>query len=97
MTQGTITSVTEAKRARVQDILDHHWRDRPEGVTRSSLDFGEDPSGRPALNIELHVKKEFPTNKESIENLTGFVQILVDDILSIDAEYWPYIRTVVEE
>ncbi|HYU14189.1 MAG TPA: hypothetical protein VEK82_16545 [Stellaceae bacterium] len=97
MAQTTTRWPSEAERQRIQKIIDRHSDERPEGVRRVTFRFGEDQAGDPAVYIEIYVDKETQPTKEKIEELNDFVQIILNDILDQDIDYWPYARTLVEE
>jgi len=44
----------------------------------------------------LFVDKNLQPTKEKIEELNDYVQVLIDDILEGDPDYWPYVRTQAE-
>ena len=97
MAQTSTRWPTEAERQRIREIIRRHDAERPEGVRRVAFNFGEDQTGNPALHLELFVSKDMQPTKEKIEELNDFVQIIVNDILDEEVEYWPYARTFVEE
>jgi hypothetical protein len=97
MAQATTRWASEAERQRIQQIIDRHADDRPEGVRRVTFRFDEDQSGDPAVYIELYVTKDMDPTKEKIEELNDFVQVILNDVLDQDVDYWPYARTLIEE
>jgi hypothetical protein len=97
MAQATTRWPSEAERQRIQRIIDQHDDERPEGVRRVTFRFGEDQSGDPAVYIEIYVSKETEPTKGKVEELNDFVQIILNDILDHEIDYWPYARTLVDE
>jgi hypothetical protein len=88
---------TEAERQRIRDIIRRHDDERPDGVRRVESNFGEDQAGNPAVYLEMFVDKDMQPTKEKVEELNDFVQIILNEILDEEVEYWPYARTLVEE
>ena len=97
MAQTTTRRPSEAERQRIQEIIDRHSDDRPEGVRRVTFRFDEDQAGDPAVYIELYVAKDLDPTKKKIEELNDFVQVILNDILEQDVDYWPYAQTLVDE
>jgi hypothetical protein len=97
MVQTTARRPSEAERQRIQEIIDRHRDERPEGVRRVTFRFGEDQAGDPAVYIELYVGKDMKPTKEKIEELNDFVQVILSEIIDQDIEYWPYFRTFVDQ
>ena len=90
---------TEAENQRIQAIINRHDTEfeRPDGVRRVAFNFGEDQAGNPALHLELFVSRDMQPTRDKIEELNDFVQVIIDDILEKDVDYWPYARTLIEE
>ena len=88
---------TAAELQRIQEIIDRHHGNRPDAVKKVTPTFGEDQAGNPAIYLEILVSKDMEPSKDNIEELNDFVQLLVNDILENDSEYWPYARTLVEK
>jgi hypothetical protein len=98
MSRTALHWATEAERQRIQDIIAKHDADRPHGVRSIQFaSFGEDQGGNPAAYLMMIVGKEMLPTKGKIEELTDYAQIIVNDILDRDPDYFPYIRTVIEE
>ena len=87
---------TDEERQRIEGIIERHVDDRPEGVRRAEPTFSEDHTGYPAVFVTLFVDKNLEPTKEKIEELNDYVQVLIDDILEGDPDYWPYVRTQAE-
>jgi hypothetical protein len=86
-----------AERLRIDEILARHHNERPEGVRRVTANFGEDQDGNPSVFLEMIVGKELSPTKEKIEELNDYIQIILNEILDDNFDYWPYARTVIEE
>ena len=98
MGQNMTRSQTEVERQRIQEVIDKH---RPEmalaGVRRVEFALGEDSTGDPAVKVVMVIGKDLQPTKEKIGELNDFAQILVNDIIDLESDFWPYVRTSVEE
>ena len=93
----TTPASTETERQRIQQIIAEHEKDRPTGVRRIGFSFSEDHTGHPAVYLDLFIDKHLKPTKEYIEELNDYIQLIIDDILKEDVDYWPYARTLEEE
>jgi hypothetical protein len=96
MPENTIRSPTDAERGQVQEIIHRHEAERPEGVRRVELAFGEDWNGHPAVYVNLFVNKGLRPTKDKIRELNDYVKILQNDIINEEIGFWPYSRTFEE-
>jgi hypothetical protein len=96
MPQETTRLPTDAERRHVQQIIDRHASDRPEGIRRVEFTFGEDWTGHPAVYVNLVVGKDVQPTKTKIRELNDYVKLLHDDIIDEDVGFWPYSRTFEE-
>jgi len=97
MAQNTVRPPTEAERHQVQQIVSRHEADRPDGVCRVEVEFGEDWTGYPAAYIHLFVDKTLEPTADKIDELNRFVKVLHDEIIDAGVSFWPYSRTSLEE
>jgi hypothetical protein len=88
---------TDAERQQIDEIIARHHADRPAGVRRVIAKFGEDHTGDPAVFFEMIVGNELKPTEEVLQALNDYAQILVNDVLQGNPDYFPYVRTVVEE
>lgn len=99
MAQGILRLPTEAERYAVNQIVERHKADRPDGVRRIEVEFGEDWTGYPSVYVNLFVDKalELHPKPEKIQELNRFVQAIHDEIIDSKIEFWPYSRTFIDE
>jgi hypothetical protein len=97
MARTTLHWPTDAERRRVAEIIARHHGDRPDGVRRVTSAFGEDHEGSPAVFLEMVIGTELQPTKEKIEELNDYAQVLVNGILESDPDYFPYIRTKIDD
>lgn len=89
---------TEAERQRIEQIVARHDGERPEGVRRIKVTLGADHAGDPAVYLDMVVGAKLQPTREKIDELNDYMQIVLNDIIgNYEIDYWPYMRTVVEE
>lgn len=86
---------TDEDRKLVHQIIERHITDRPAGIRRIEVEFGEDWTGYPAAYINLIIGREVKPTDEKINELNSFIRILHDEIIDADTAFWPYSRTLV--
>lgn len=96
MAQQTTRLPTDADRQRIQQIIERHAAEQPEGVSRVAFSFGEDWTGHPAVYVNLYVRKGLQPDKRKIRELNDYVKTLHDDIIDEEPSFWPYSRTFEE-
>jgi hypothetical protein len=97
MPQQATRPPTEADRRHVQQIIDRHAMELPEGVRRIEFAFGEDWTGYPAVYVNLFVDPNMQPTKEKIRQLNDYIKILHNDIIETEIGFWPYSRTFEDE
>jgi hypothetical protein len=96
MAQDISRSPTAADRQQIQQIIDRHLEERPEGVHRVEFAFGEDWTGYPAVYVNLFVDKELKPTEAKVRELNDYVKLLHDEIIDNEIGFWPYSRTFEE-
>lgn len=98
MAGTTLHRPTDAERRRIEQIIAQHDGHRPAGVRRVNVTLGEDHAGDPAVYLDMVVGAELEPTREKIHELNDYMQVILDDIIgNYEIDYWPYMRTVVEE
>jgi len=97
MADNALRSPIKLARQAVQEVIDRHHGERPEGVRRVEPHFGEDWTGAPAVFLHMFVDKGLEPTNEKIGQLNAFVRAMLDEIIDMELGYWPYSRTIEED